>query len=290
MNALKSRLNGSSSVAAISTIPPVLKYPGSKTRISSWILSFMPPHESYVEPFFGSGGVFFNKPKARVETINDMDNDVVNFFRICRDRPNELAEALRLTPWAREEREGSYEHTEDEFERARRFAVKCWQTFGSFRDRNRGWRHSTGKTSNGGPDNPKLWARLPRAVVEVSERLLTAQIENRPALDVIERYNGAGVLIYADPPYLHDTRTANGYAYRHEMSTADHEMLLAALRVHRGMVLLSGYDHELYNDVLRGWFKRTLDTTAERGVQRTECLWINPAGEAKINVDQLRLF
>jgi len=269
---------------------PVLKYPGSKTRIAPWILSLMPPHESYLEPFFGSGAVFFNKPPSRFETINDMDGDVVNFFHTCRDRPDELAETLRLTPWARDEREASYVHTEDELERARRFAVKCWQTFGSFRDRSRGWRHSTGKTANGGPDNPKLWARLPQAVVETSKRLLEAQIENRPALDVIERYNGTGVLIYADPPYLHDTRVAHGYAYKHEMTDVDHTELLKTLMEHRGLVLLSGYDHELYNDTLCGWRKETLNTTAERGAKRTECLWINPAGAERIGAEQIGLF
>ena len=290
MSGHKNKLRGSSSGLAINAMAPILKYPGSKKRIAPWIRSFMPPHKSYVEPYFGSGAVFFNKPPARVETINDLDGDVVNFFRICRDRSEELAEALRLTPWARDEREVSYEHTADELERARRFAVQCWQTFGSFRDRSRGWRHSTGKTINGGPDNPKLWARLPQVVVEASKRLLEAQIENRPALEVIEKYNGPEVLIYADPPYQHDTRTANGYAYRHEMMTADHEELLRALMGHQGMVLLSGYDHELYNDTLRGWRREQVNTTAERGVKRTECLWINPAGAENIYTEQIRLF
>jgi len=250
----------------------------------------MPPHKSYVEPFFWGGGVFFNKPPSPVETINDMDGDVVNFFRVCRDRPDKLAEALRLTPWARDEREASYEPTGNELERARRFAVRCWMTFGAFRDKTRGWRHTTGKTPNAGPDNPNLWARLPQVVAEASKRLLEAQIENRPAINVIERFNGPEVLIYADPPYLHDTRTAHGYAYEHEMAATEHEELLRVLMAHKGMVLLSGYDHDLYNATLRGWRKETLDTTAERGAVRTECLWINPAGAERIGGEQIGLF
>lgn len=111
----------------------ILKYPGAKWRLSPWIIEHIPPHESYLEPFFGSGAVFFNKKKARIETINDLDGEVVNFFRVCRERPEELAAALSLTPWARDEREAAYitEENEDPVERARKFAVRCWMTFGA---------------------------------------------------------------------------------------------------------------------------------------------------------------
>ena len=256
---------------------PILKYPGAKWRIAPWIVSFMPQHESYLEPYFGSGGVLFNKAPARIETINDLDGEVVNFFRVCRERPDELADALRLTPWARDERDAAYTPAGDDLERARRFAVQCCQTFGAVRRKSNGWRHTTGKTPDGGSDNPKLWARLPQCVREASERLLEVQIENRPALEVIRRFNGPSVLIYADPPYIRDTRTSHGDAYNHEMSDADHEGLLRALMEHSGPVLLSGYDSELYNDNLRGWRKETFNTVAERGERRTECLWISPA-------------
>ena len=107
---------------------------------------------------------------------------------------------------------------------------------------------------------------------------MEAQIENRPALEVIARHNGPEVLIYADPPYMRDTRTASGDAYHHEMTDAGHEALLRALMAHKGVVILSGYDSDLYNDMLRDWRKETLNTTAERGARRTECLWINPVG------------
>lgn len=269
---------------------PILKYPGAKWRLAPWILSFIPPHESYLEPFFGSGGVFFNKTPSRIETLNDIDGKVVNFFRVCRERPDELADALRLTPWAREERDAAYNPAGDELEQARRFAVQCWQTFGAFPRKSNGWRHTTAKTRDGGPDNPKLWARLPECIAEASRRLLQAQIENRPALDVIKRYNGTEVLIYADPPYIRDTRTTHGDAYHHEMTDADHEELIRALMAHKGIVLLSGYDSDLYNDMLRGWKKETLNAQAERGARRVECLWINPAGADRHSTEQMHLF
>lgn len=257
---------------------PVLKYPGAKWRLADWVIGHMPPHESYLEPFFGSGAVFFNKPPARIETINDIDGAVVHFFKVCRDYPEELARAVGLTPWAREKFlfskfiEG--EAPEDDVERARQFAVRCWMTFGARTSCKTGWRHTTSKTKNGGPDNPAMWARLPHVISEVGKRLLQAQIHNKPAIDVIRSFNGPEVLIYADPPYPKSTRTLNGDQYRYEMNDEDHVALLDALNDHQGSVLLSGYDCDLYQDILKGWRCERKNTTAERGAKRTECLWI----------------
>ncbi len=257
---------------------PILKYPGAKWRLAPWVLSHMPPHESYLEPYFGSGAIFFLKEKSRIETINDLDGEVVNFFRVCRDYPAELANAVSLTPWAREERDAAYQpEAVSDIERARRFAVKCWMTFGAFPAKSNGWRHTTGKMKDGGPDNPTLWGRLPECIAEAAGRLMQAQIENRPALEVVRAHDGPQVLIYADPPYLRQTRTASGDAYNHEMTDADHVALLLALKEHKGMVLLSGYDSGLYRDMLPGWTCKQANTTAERGAKRTECLWINEA-------------
>ena len=267
---------------------PILKYPGAKWRIAPWILSFFPPHESYLEPYFGSGGVFFNKAPCRIETINDLDGEIVNFFQVCREYPGELADALYLTPWSRDERDAAYEPAGDELERARRFCVRCWQTFGAFPHKSNGWRNTTGRRLNGGPDNPKLWSRLPAIVCEAADRLLEVQIENRPALDVIQRHNGPEVLIYAGPPYIRSTRNTSYDAYNYEMTDADHEKLLQVLLKHEGMVLLSGYDNDLYNDILRGWRKESSVTTAECGVSRTECLWLNPAIDESLS-QQTRL-
>lgn len=260
---------------------PILKYPGAKWRLAPWIIEHLPPHESYLEPFFGSGAVFFNKSKSRIETINDIDGEVVNFFKTCREEPEALANALALTPWAREERNEAYLPVDgDQVEQARRFAVRCWMTFGAYRCQTNGWRHTTGKKKDGGPDNPRLWARMPECVRQAADRLMEAQIEHRPALDVIKAHNGPEVLIYADPPYIHSTRTAHGKAYDHEMEDADHIAMLQALAEHQGMVILSGYDSEMYHDHLAGWKAVYTNTTAERGARRTECIWINPLAMA----------
>jgi len=259
---------------------PILKYPGAKWRLAEWIIQHMPPHESYLEPFFGSGAVFFNKPKSRLETINDIDGTVVQFFRTCREQPEELARAIALTPWARKEYQMCDFTDSDtginDVECARRLAVRCWMTFGARTRCKTGWRHSVGKTDNGGPANPKLWNRLPDTVMQVATRLKDAQIESRDAVDVIREYNGARVLIYADPPYLKQTRTLLGDQYRHEMDDEAHARLLTTLQEHRGMVLLSGYDSDFYRSQLSGWAQVRKCTTAERGIRREESLWLNP--------------
>lgn len=231
---------------------PILKYPGAKWRLASWIMNYIPQHDSYLEPYFGSGAVFFNKQKSRIETLNDLDGEVVNFFHVCRSHPDELSYRLSLTPWSREERELAYQDTPtaDAIERARLFAVRCWQTYGAFPHQSNGWRLSTGKTRNGGPDNPKLWSRLPECVYEAATRLRYAQIENRPALEVIKRFDGPDVFIYADPPYLPELRTASCDAYNHEMTEEEHVELLTVMSEHSGMIALSGYDSQLYKDYL----------------------------------------
>ena len=106
-----------------------------------------------------------------------------------------------------------------------------------------------------------------------TERLKGVQIENLPALELIKRYDTEDVFIYADPPYLHGTR--KNYLYKHEMKDADHEKLLNVLVKHQGKILLSGYDNDMYNDILQGWNKVQKHTRAEGGRARTETLWMN---------------
>lgn len=258
---------------------PVLKYPGAKWRLADWIISQMPPHEGYIEPFFGSGAIFFNKPPSRIETINDLDGSIVRFFQVCRERPEDLAYALSLTPWSREEflQSDFCDEQVNDIEAARQVAVRCWMTFGARTHCKTGWRHTTGAKRDGGPDNPKLWTRLPDIIRQVAARLQMAQVENRPALDLIRLYNGPELLMYVDPPYPFCTRTLNGKQYRYEMTDTDHEELLKALIKSDSMILISGYDCEMYRDLLQGWSITTINTCAERGVKRIECLWKNSA-------------
>ena len=119
----------------------------------------------------------------------------------------------------------------------------------------------------------KYWAEMPQTIVALAQRLKMVQIENRPALDLIRRFNFDNVLIYADPPYLMDTR--GGKQYRHEMTEQDHVELLAALLQHKGPVILSGYPSELYDRELKGWHRITRKSYNQNADQRTEVLWCN---------------
>lgn len=264
---------------------PILKYPGAKWRLSNWIIGHMPPHEGYLEPYAGSLAVLLNKPPSRIETVNDLDGSIVRFFRTCRERPDELAAAISLTPWARDEYKAAELEDNaalDDVEAARQFLVRAWMAFGSCMSEKTGWRHTTGKKKDGGPDNPKLWGRLPQLVQEVAERLMQVQIENRPALDTIKRLDGPEMLIYADPPYVRETRTAHSDQYRFEMTDNDHKELLQTLNNSKSMILLSGYDCELYRDTLSSWTVKAINTQAERGARRQECLWINPVAAERL--------
>ncbi|MEX3715064.1 DNA adenine methylase [Cytobacillus horneckiae] len=251
-------------------IPRILHYPGSKWSMASWIISHMPEHKTYLESFFGSGAVFFNKGPSDIETINDMDSSVVNLFRVIRDNPERLAAGIEWTPLSREEYYASYEfETGNEIEDARRFLVRCWQAIGAKTSDRTGWRSLI---SSNGPDTAKEWSKLPEKILLVAKRLKEAQIEHQPAVKLLERYKRKEVLVYADPPYIIETRTKRHY--KHEMTIEDHIELLEVLNA-PGPVILSGYAHHIYDERLKHWHRETLDVAAEAGAKRQEVLWVN---------------
>lgn len=254
-------------------IKPIVKYPGAKWKIASWIVEHLPPHVHYVEPFFGSGAVFFNKPPAKHEVINDLSGDVVNLFRVIREHGEELAALVDLTPYSREEYYSSYERTGEPLEDARRFLVRSWQAHGFKVNYRTGWRHNGSKSLQ---PITTLWNRVPASIRDVAIRLKDAEIEHTPAMAIIERYATADTLIYADPPYVLDTRDRRKL-YQHEMTDADHVLLLDALDAHPGPVVLSGYRCPLYDNRLAHWTAVEKRTQAEKGNTRTEVLWLNRA-------------
>lgn len=251
----------------------VLKYPGAKNRVAKWLVSMIPEHEVYCEPFFGSGAVFFNKPKAGIETINDLDGNVVNYFRVVREHPEELSRLLSLTPYAREEYEDAFvdNETDTDIEKARKFAVRCFMGFSCGIRYRRGFRTSQ---CSSGPHIPDKWRQLPETILLAADRLKDAQIECLPALELIRRYDTEDVFLYVDPPYLGDTRKK--YLYNHEMdSEEEHRELLELLLAHPGKVMVSGYDNPLYNEMLYGWRREQRKSQAENGSARIETVWMN---------------
>ena len=259
------------------TAPPiksVLRYPGAKWALSKWVVENLPKHEVYLEPFFGSGAVFFAKLQSRTETINDLDGNVVNLFRVMREQTEALCNALSLTPWARAEYLNSYTNSEsvNDVERARLFLVRCWQAFGTRTGQASGWRN---RTCGKNPTEPDIWKVLPERVTSAARRLRDAQIESMDAIALIKRYAKPNCLIYADPPYTPDSRSKNIYAF--ECDDQFHRNLLDALDNHPGPVVLSGYDNPLYDERLAHWRKVTKEAVAELGHKRTEVLWIKEA-------------
>lgn len=262
---------------------PILKYPGAKWQRAAWIIEQLPPYRTYVEPYAGSGAVFFSLPTPpEYAVLNDKDRQIVNLFTVLRTRGPELCALVELTPWSQQEYEDSYTLTGDPVEDARRFLVRCWQAHGTRTSSKTGWRN---RGSADGGQTYSLWNQLPERLVIVIDRLKHAEIENRDALEVIARFaDQPDCLLYVDPPYVLSTRS--GKLYEHEMTDADHLALLLALKQHCGPVVLSGYAHPLYEDQLAGWRCVRTSARAEKGQARTEVLWINRAGQHQ----QLSLF
>lgn len=255
---------------------PILRYPGGKWRLAPWIISHFPRHNVYVEPFGGAGSVLLRKPRSKYgEVLNDLDTDVVNLFRVLRsDMSNELIRQVGLTPFARGEFDLSREDTGDPVEKARRFLVRSFMGQGScILYENNGFRSKRSGDKNPAHD----WVNIPPHIRKVVSRLKGVVIENRPALEILERYDGPDVLFYVDPPYPHSTRTDNGTkAYRHEMSDDDHVELAGALRRLKGNVIVSGYRCPLYDDLYQGWQMDQRRSMADHAVERTECIWMSP--------------
>ena len=119
----------------------------------------------------------------------------------------------------------------------------------------------------------KDWCGIPERIIEAAERLRGVQIECMPAVALIRRFNHKNVLIYADPPYVLETR--HGKQYRCEMSDQDHGELLDVLLDHKGPVLISGYDNSLYQDRLRHWHREEAVSYSQTAARRTEVIWMN---------------
>lgn len=262
----------------------VFKYPGSKWGIAQWIIDFFPPHHSYLEPFFGSGAVLFTKSRSAIETVNDLDGDVVNLFEWIRRDPERLAKEVYWIPYSREVYDratDAYRFETDSLRRAVFFLTKMMMGHGFRTNEIKvGWKNDV--QGREAAYAAKGWCDTPGRIMEAAERLRGVQIENRPALEVINRFNYPNVLIYADPPYLLSTR--HGKQYACEMTSDDHVDLLDALLAHKGPVLLSGYDSPMYSDALRAWHREEIDARAQTATKRREVLWMNfePAGQMKM--------
>jgi len=261
---------------------PVMRYHGGKWRLAEWVISFFPEHHTYVEPFGGAASVLMRKPRSPAEVYNDLDDEVVNVFRVLRDpeQSSHLATLCALTPCARSEFMTAYEDTSDPVEKARRTIFRAAAGFGSAGATKGRTGFRTYSADDRSVTPAMYWASFPEAIPAFCERLRGVIIESGDALDVINRHDAPGTLFFVDPPYMFESRViTGGKYYRHEMDDSQHFALLEKIRQVKGFVVLSGYMTETYNEALAGWprFSKEARISGHRGtVTRTECVWINP--------------
>jgi len=278
---------------------PVMRYHGGKFRLAPWIVSFFPEHSLYVEPFGGAASCLLHKPRVHCEVYNDINEEIVNVFRVLREpaQAASLARAIELTPFARSEFEKAYEPCNDPIEQARRTICRSFMGFGSgaaFA------KHSTGfRTGVRGERTQSAAADLlswPSEVPAFVERLRGVTIESRDALDLMARTDGPRTLFYVDPPYPHGTRSRGStkgvrQKYARELTDDDHRRLAEVLVGLQGMVVLSGYPCALYDhELFPGWERHERVALADGARQRTEVVWLNAACSSSLRSGQRDLF
>ncbi len=269
---------------------------GGKYSHLDWLLPLLPATVHYCEPFGGSGAVLINRKPSPVETYNDIDGELVNFFRVLRERKSELLEAIGLTPFSREELRiavrGETEGVSD-LERARRFFVRARQVrTGLAQTASEGrWAHCKLTTRSEMAGAVSRWLGSVEGLSEIAQRLLRVQIENAPALEVIRRFDSPDTLFYCDPPYVHESRS-DTKAYAYEMTDEEHRKLSGALHSVKGKVALSGYHSVLMDELYGDWQyveapakkAHSTNTGPDNNKQsRTEVLWVNY--EINVNVE-----
>jgi nitrogenase moFe cofactor biosynthesis protein nifE len=259
----------------------ILRYPGSKWNLADKISQLLPEHKTYLEPYFGSGAVLFTKKASAIETVNDLNDDVVNLFQVIKQAPEALVEKIFLTPYSRKIYDDAWKiRPKNEIDKALNFIIRSVMSHGFRLTEKSGW-----KMDVNGRERAyavKHWNDLPDIIKEMTLRLKQVQIECRPATELIEKYSREDVCMYVDPPYVLSTRTRKQYLV--EMEDKDHEELLDVLSNSDAKILLSGYDSNLYNKRLTNWERIEFSATAEKGLPRTEILWVNFSLEKQLEL------
>lgn len=271
---------------------PVLRWHGGKWRLAPWIISHFPEHKVYVEPFGGAASVLLRKAPLPAECYNDLDSDVVNVFRVLRRRESgeELYRRIRLTPYSRDEFDWTYEPPTDEIDHAHKVIARSFMGFGSdsvSRSCRTGFRS---RLSDSRAMPSQSWASYADTIDFFIERLRGVTIENRDALEVMRRLDTPETLHYLDPPYQLHLRSSlvgrsnSTHGYRHELSASDHSQMLETACSLRGMVVLSGYRCDTYDDALKGWVRIEKQALADGARPRIECLWLNPSVHSRLGI------
>jgi DNA adenine methylase len=277
------KTNDNSNEKKINKINSPFGYFGSKNKIALQLCKELPPHNCWVEAFCGSAALTLRKKRAPIEVINDIDNEIINFFVQLRDNTEKLCGAIELTPYAEQELINARTHRNrlSNLERARRFLVQSMMAInGVFGEDKGGFSYSDSYLRNGLEARVSRWNNLPERLRLVVERLKDVRIENKDALKLIRRYlNRPATLIYIDPPYL--VERVNGYN-NDANDRHFHEELLNLANSAKCMIFISGYENELYTQLLsekNGWEKKSIDTvtkdTKGKSYNRKEIVWRN---------------
>lgn len=268
---------------------PVLRYHGGKFLLAPWIISHFPKHRIYVEPFGGGGSVLMQKPRSYAEIYNDKWDTVVNVFQVLRD-PDlsaDLKRKLELTPFSRSEflktGEIDLQQITDPVEKAR---LTIFRSFAGFGSASTNSKYATGFRANShrsGTTPAQDWVNYPANIAAFVERLRGVCIENRDFKVITEQHDGPETLHFWDPPYVHETRNMQrgNAAYECEMSDEQHVEMIEVGNSLKGMVIICGYDCDLYHAHLSGWLKVSRKAFADGAAERVECLWLNPAAQAQ---------
>lgn len=263
-------------------IRPPFCYIGAKTKLLEWIYSFFPEHTTFVDVFGGTGVVTFNKIPSKNDVYNDINSNIVNFYRVLRNeyKRNQLQDLIALTPYSREEFNSCKESSEDEVEEARRFYVRQNQSFSAT---GRTWGFEKNK-------NCTVSRFYNTALGEVLARMQSITFENVSFEKCFELYDSETTLFYCDPPYV---ETWGTYEYAYFFGEEEQKKLIDTVKNVQGFVIISGYQHDSFNELLEfGWtmktkeFKCTMKNTKQSkdvNRDRTECLYLSPRVVEKNN-------
>ena len=258
-------------------------YYGAKLRVAKQIIDQLPPHHAWVEGFCGSAAITLAKSPVPIEVINDADGEIVNLFAQLRNNSKRLCKAVALTPYSRAEYQMAHgkEKELSSSERARRFLVATMMAVNAANGPSHsGFSYSHSYARGNKEARVNRWYNLPERLEKVVERLRGVRVENRDACEIVRMFHDRpATLMYLDPPYFIRRR----HKYTIDANNLEfHSKLLDVCLRARCMILISGYENDLYNTVLtrkNGWAKQKVEThtrvTTGKDIVRTEVLWMN---------------
>lgn len=279
----------------------LIPYVGGKAMFFKWIIQFFPEHQTYVEVFGGSGSILINKPRSKFEVYNDIDDNLVTLFRVLqnKEKSQELFRKLKYTLYARSELKLASEILNEplkynEIERAWAVYVAARLGFGG-----KLYSPSFGY-GIASINKPQVYMNSLRNIIEIRKRLENVIIENLDWEDCMNKYDSKDTLFYLDPPYpIEVINTEKCYKFNDKFKTLEeHKEFLIKLKRYEGMIILSGYDNEVYHQILNDWkaeYKKTYSPTSSyftnkiknHNPERMEVIWINPQCLAKLKQQKL---